>query len=154
MIMSNQISTKIVLPHFNSSQLSVKLIAASPAQGTISISVARSQQKLVSVVTNSTQREIVDSEYIIEETLDPEYLLLQPIRAKLRYVPEDNLWLITEDIFGEYGTGKTKKDAEADYLSALKSYYEIVEERATEENRATQVQFRNLQQYLSKTMSG
>jgi hypothetical protein len=78
------------------------------------------------------------------------YTFIQKIPGRLEYISEDDVWLITEDIFDEYGVGASRQQAKRDYLSGLISYYESLEELATEENIGVRRQFEELRKYFLK----
>ena len=93
----------------------------------------------------------IDIPYLVRGRAPMGYSIVRPIPATISYVISDSLWLISDELFDEYGTGQTISEARKDYIYSLTHYYKILAERATEENKVTQIQLEELQQYLIKS---
>lgn len=56
--------------------------------------------------------------------------LIQPIQLTLEQ-EEDGTYILSDELFDEYGEGETLEQAKQDYVANLIAYYEILSERAS-----------------------
>ena len=62
---------------------------------------------------------------------------------------EDNLFIVSDDVFNVYGDGYTFENARKDYLESLVDYYHLLE-KSSQERKEDEYQFEILCQYLTK----
>ena len=72
---------------------------------------------------------------------------VQPLLVKLEK-EEDGTLIVSDDVFAVYGVGDTESKAMQDYAVSLTDYYELLAERAREDDPATQALFLRLQSYI------
>ena len=89
-------------------------------------------------------------QFRIQGSFNSGYRFIRPLPVNLTYILKDHTWLISDDLFDEYGVGETVRQARRDYVSGLISYYETLEEWATNENPPTQQQLVQLREYFIK----
>lgn len=63
---------------------------------------------------------------------------------------DDGSYVVSDDEFAVHGDGETRATALRDYASSLVEYYELLAERASDDE-ATAALFRRLQDYLKRT---
>lgn len=61
---------------------------------------------------------------------------------------EDGFYVLSDDLFLIYGEGKTEEEVKTDYMTALIDYYQIIDSKAREGDRLSQMVLQNIQQYL------
>jgi hypothetical protein len=72
---------------------------------------------------------------------------MQPLLVRLEK-NEDGSFVVSDEVFVVYGVGDTEREALQDYLVSLVDYYELLAERAIEDDPETQALFLRLQSYF------
>lgn len=109
------------------------------------------------VHTSSTEIPLKSSKFvesliwlITDDFASTGFSIQQPIPAILTWDRSSGEWYVSDTIFDEYGSGKTQDEAKQACVRGLLTYYRELEERATAENAATRVQFKQLRAYIRK----
>jgi len=112
-------------------------------------------------VTVETKLILEDSRNMLSETgHDLRYPLLLPRGVEfdnIRLVQQlpalleldnDGTFILSDDLFDRYGTGRSPQAAYTDLMENLSVYYDIIAEAATEDYPAAQALFERLQKYI------
>jgi hypothetical protein len=78
--------------------------------------------------------------------ISPDWKFIEPFTVNI-VLDEDGSYVISDDIFLNYGCGDNISNAINDFISSLKEFYMILQEGART-NPFDQVQFSHLQKYL------
>ncbi|SRR5258708_2966345 len=83
-------------------------------------------------------------------TIAPGWTLKQnlPVTVEL---DDDGTVIVSDDIFLRYGAGERFEEALQDYIEDLTSYYEVVEEYATDDRPQNKALLELFREYLSHT---
>lgn len=96
---------------------------------------------------------LVDREFKIEFSIQGDipygWKLIRPLTLTLE-VDENRTFIVSDEIFLEYGVGETSTEARLDYIESLIGYYRLLEKRASDDDPETQAQLDHLRQYLQR----
>lgn len=86
--------------------------------------------------------------FTLHHTFSSDWEFVKPIPVIVEFDTETDNFLISDEIFVEYGVGKGIEDAKKDYVDNLINYYHFMEERSIENDPETSYAFSKLQEYL------
>ncbi len=78
--------------------------------------------------------------------ITPNYVLRKPLFLSIEY-DENDLIIISEDVFNVYGDGDSQALALDDYITSLIDYYELLSS-ASEDDNPTRKVFEKIQAYI------
>ncbi len=85
---------------------------------------------------------------LLPDEIAPGWALKRELPVKVE-LDDDGTVIVSDDIFLRYGSGERFEEALRDYIADLTSYYQAVEEHATDAHPQNKALLEQLQEYLT-----
>lgn len=104
----------------------------------------QTSQKLLDAIK---AKRVVHTSSITQDMLPDGFKLIRSFSLTYSFHPE-GAWIVNDDVFDEYGIGKSDDEATKDYITQLLLYYSELKSNAILSNPASIRQFNELKSYI------